>query len=361
MRTVKIHVSHFMISFHMELQVNISVSATLQKFPSNETGWAILTDIQTKIFDIVNFVFLSSIIGWLGIVANVINILVFSRQGLKNTVNISLLGLALADLCSLVTLEWICICRNPLVADADVPWVLSDFMNLTGAWPHVVCGRISSFITVYITAERCLCIIAPLKVKQIVTPARTTVAVCFIYLLNILTLVPEYATAYLGWKFYPNINKTLLSLSYTADRSSVGGLVFFLSSVLGMISFGAVAIFTFILVIKLKQTSEWRKRAVSGKTQSESTVRRENKTVKMIVVIASTLIICYSPGTCLTLTTFIEPEFNLRRRYINLAISLWSTAFVFQTVNSSVNIILYYSMSSYYRVTFHELLGKWSM
>lgn len=316
----------------------------------------ILSDDERRVFEIVNFVIVSSLVSLFGIVANIVNILIFYNQGFNNTVNICFFGLAVSDVCCLISLEWITICMNPLFAKSDIPWISSEVMYLTGAWLHVCFGRITSYITVYITAERCLSIAIPLKVKQIITPARTTIALILIYVMNLMTLVSEYATSYLDWKFIPEVNRTLLAMIFTGSRENVEGLVSVLHSVIGMASFAGVVIFTAILINRLRQTSKWRKKATSEKRQNESISTREKKTVMMIVLIASFLIACYTPGAIIVMTTFIVgPEFNIKGRYVNLCMSTWSVACSFHSINSSVNIFLYYKMSSKYRQTFHEM------
>lgn len=334
----------------------LNVTTSLQERKLTET-WRVLSEEQREIFNTICFAYLSTSIGLFGIKSNIINVIIFAKQGFSNTVNISLLGLAISDLCCLLATEWVGWCFNPLVVSTGPPWIPGEFTYLTGAWPHIVFGRITSYITVYVTAERCLCTIAPLKVKDIITPSRATTVISIIYILNILSLLPEYVTSYFEWKFFQNINRTILTISYTSDREKLAGLVYFLSSLAGILSFVAVIFFTGLLVVKIKQSSKWRKRVTSVGDQSGPMSNRDKKTVKMIVLVAAVLIVCYTPGTALTMTTVVEPEFMVHGLYFNIAIAMWSLAFVFQTVNSSVNIFLYYTMSSKYRQTFYDLFG----
>lgn len=91
----------------------------------------------------------------------------------------------------------------------------------------------------------------------------------------------------------------------------------------------------------------------------ESMSNRDRKTVKMVILIASVLIACYTPGAVIALTTFIVgPEFDVRGKYVNICEAAWSIAYTFQSINSSVNIFLYYSMSSKYKQTFNEIIFK---
>lgn len=310
-----------------------------------------------QIFKIVNCVILSSIIGIFGICANVINIVIFYKRGLNNTVNISLFGIAISDLASLITAEWLNICLNPLVENSDIPMVTAEIQYLTAGWPHVCFTRITCCITVYVTAERCLCISVPLKVKRIFTPWRTKIAICSIYLLMFLCLVPEYATAYFDWAYYQPRNRTLLRLLFTHNRESVLGLVFVLNSTLGLLSFLAVTLCTAILVWKLKVMARWRQNSTFNLDQFCSFSLRDRKTVNMIVLIATILIICYTPGTVFLMITFFVPEFSVVGRYSNVFLAAWTFGLLLEVINSSVNIFLYYKMSTRYRQTFGQILA----
>lgn len=335
-----------------------SAFSAVQRSANVRTKPDILSPAQLEVIHLINFVTLCGIISLFGIVANVISMVIFYRQGFTNTINISFFGLAVSDLCCLVMLLWVGMCLNPFVSRSGVPWVPLEFQYLTGSWPHITCGRITSYITVYITAERCLCIVVPIKIRQITTPMRTTVIVCVIYTVNVVPLIPEYATSYFQWKYFPDMNRTLLSITYTRSRSHVEGLVFFLNSILGSTSFVAVIVFTTILAFKLQSTSKWRSMVTSIGNQQKHLLKRDKKTVKMIVLIASVLIVCYTPGAIISMTTFVEPEFYLGKRYVNICAAMWSFGFMFQAMNSSVNIFLYYKMSSVYRQSFHDLFSK---
>ncbi|CAG5129603.1 unnamed protein product, partial [Candidula unifasciata] len=300
--------------------------------PRNSTNSSeedVLSDLLTVehagMFLLVNVVMVCSVTSFLGIIANAINLAVFVKQGLHNTINICFLGLAISDMCCLLTLLWISICMNPLVISSGVPWVATDFTYLTGAWPHHISGRITSYITVYITAERCLCIIFPLKVRQIMTPTITTVALCLIYIINILMLCPEYVTLYLDWTYFPAYNSTLLAIHYLEGREKASGLVYFLNSASGLIAFVSVAVLTPILAVKLKEASAWRAKSKSANIR-DAMSNRDQKTVKMVVLIATVLIICFTPGVVFGTVTFIEPEFDINKRYANTVASLWTIA-----------------------------------
>ncbi|KAI8784851.1 FMRFamide receptor [Biomphalaria glabrata] len=317
----------------------------------------LITDEEREIYEIVTLVFISSAIGLFGLCANIINVIVFVRQGLNNTVNIGFMGLAISDLLCLVTIEWYCISFNPLFIYSDVIFFPPDVQHLSAGVPHGCFARITAWVTAYITFERCLCITAPLKVKQILTPRRTLLILVAIYFVVMLPLLPEYATAYIGLKYFPFLNKTLYGLMFTPDRYKVDGLSFLLYAILMFVSFVAVIIFTTVLVVKLNQKSQWRQKSTFDSAQSETISRRDRSTMKTVILIASVLIINFSPTVAFFTGVFIVPEFSITGRQRNLFLVSAAFCFIFDTLNSSVTIISYYTMSSKYRQTFHELLS----
>lgn len=314
----------------------------------------VVSDEGCTITEIVNFQCICTTLCIFGISANFINMLIFYTQGFRNTVNIAFFGLAISDLCCLMALLWSSLCLNPVL---NTPWFHLEVMYLTGGWPHICFSRITGFITVYVTAERYLSIALPLKVKHIITRKTTSGILCVIYFINIASLFPEYATSYLGYRFDSFRNETLIGILFTSKRKSLEGVVFVLNSMFGILSFVGVIIFTSLLVSKLGQSSKWRQEVTSTYSKREAMSNREKKTVKMVVLIASILIACYTPGAVIALASFIVgSELSIRGKYSNICKAVYSLAGTFQSINSSVNIFVYYSMSSVYRQTFHEVI-----
>lgn len=339
----------------MELRENLDyVSNNLSLVSGNVHD--LLSDSQLEIFVVINFVFFSGGICLCGAVANCMNIAVFLKQGFSNTINISFFALSISDLCCVLALLWQTIGLNPLVLKAGAMWVPLDFVYLTASWPHNISCRITSYITIFVTLERCLCIALPLKVKNIFTPAKTTVAIVVIFIVNILSLVPEYATSYLAWTYFPESNRTLLAINFKPGREKVVGLVYIMNCTTGIMSFVGIVVITAFLVFKLKEASQWRQEVTSGSQQHGTVSSRDKKTVKIVAALACILICCYTPGMIISMTTFAVPEFDIGRKYSNTFLSMWSIGGMFQALNSSVNIILYYKMSSKYRDTFHQLV-----
>ncbi|KAH9514457.1 hypothetical protein Btru_025308 [Bulinus truncatus] len=208
----------------------------------------LIDDGAKHIYELVNYVIFCNIFSVFGVFSNMANIIVFYRQGLNSTVNISFTGLAVSDLCSLVTLLWFNVCVNPLFVNSGVPMSPSEVQHLTGGFPHACFARITCWITVYVTGERCLCVILPLKVRRIITTRRATSIIVGIYVLMIASLLPEYTTMHIGWKDYPEKNRSLLGLIRTKDNEKVSGLTFLLYAVYILVSAAGFIVPVFFVV-----------------------------------------------------------------------------------------------------------------
>ncbi|XP_005091363.1 free fatty acid receptor 3-like [Aplysia californica] len=311
-----------------------------------------------EIIGTINFVFLCGIISLFGIVANIINIIVFTMQGFAEDINISLLSLAISDLGSLMHLQWFSICLNPWFAQSGIPFRPSEIQSLTAGFPHICFTRITGWITAFVAFERCLCIAIPLKVKSIITRKLVITVNVMVFVIMFLSMIPVYTTAYYDWKFYPDVNRTLLGILYTANKKEVLGISIFFTDFAGPFSsFAIVIVSTVIIRIKLRQKATWRQTASNSAANSSSgeLPKKERKVVAMVTTISIIFIICFTPVSLLHSAEAIEPEFDIIGKYKNLNWILYSFGFLLEAFNSSINIFVYFRMSSKYQEAFRRL------
>ncbi|XP_005110376.1 tachykinin-like peptides receptor 86C [Aplysia californica] len=314
-----------------------------------------------EVFRLVNFVSLYGLVSFFGTVTNVINIAVLVKLGFKDTVNLGLFGLALSDLGCLLTLFWMAICFNPAFAFSPaVPFAPYEVQYLTGGWPHVCFVRTSSWITAFVTFERCLCVTLPFKVKSLVTPKRVVIVLSTIFFLTVASVTPVYYTSRMRWLFYPAYNRTLIGLTFTDNREEVEAVTLILNNFVSPItSFVLVSICTLILVLQLKRKTEWRSKSVAASAKSNDvTSARDKKVVRMVVTMSTVFIITFAPGTLTFLCMALIPEYSIVGRYSNLFNVSFSFVFILESINSSVNLFVFYKMSSRYREVFNAMFLK---
>lgn len=300
---------------------------------------------------VVNFIIICGLIAYFGIIGNVVNLYIFTKQNVDNATNISLSGIAISDTCALLAVIWLGVCVNPLLQNGEV--MFEELEYLTAGWPHCLFARITCIITVFITMERCLCVVIPLKVKNVFTRTRTIVIVLIIFVSQMLTAVPSYYSSYIGWKFITAKNKSVLGLCRIDNWEHVESVSFVLQAIMQAGSFVLLVLFTVILVYNIRKNTKWRIASTST-IQNNTISTRDSKLLRMIVLIAVILILCFTPGMICFVGMIFEPEYTMGGKYDNLFWVTWSVTFIFQTTNSSVNIFVYYIMSSNYRQTFDE-------
>lgn len=128
-------------------------------------------------------------------------------------------------------------------------------------------------------------------------------------------------------------------------------MVYAFHSMVGTLAFGAVIIFTIILIRKLRKKNVWCKLASEYKDKSAALSNKERKTASIVAIIASILIVSYTPSVILMITTFCKLEFSLTGRHHNIFF-IWLYGFLYEAINSSMNIFLYLKMRTNYGQTF---------
>ncbi|RUS69716.1 hypothetical protein EGW08_022523 [Elysia chlorotica] len=294
-----------------------------------------------------------------GVFANIINIVVFCKQGFQDAMTVTLTGLAVADLGIATCAVWLSICYNPLFQQLELPFLPLQIVYLTAGLPRLSCSRVSSWVLALATFERCLCIAMPFKVREIITPGRSLAFVIGVFITMTASVAPIYYTSRTAQKFDEAANRSYLVLSFTEDREKVDAIAFGIGVTFSVCSFVAVAICTAVLVYSLKKTSKWRDSNTSTaqvKKRGAKEISSKNKRAsKMVSLISTIFIVCYLPNTINQLVMSLVPDYAKNGRYINTNQVFWSVGFVAESFNCSVNIFMYYTMSTKFRSTLQSM------
>ncbi|XP_005099018.2 adenosine receptor A1 [Aplysia californica] len=322
--------------------------------PSGSFHENIVSDEQWLIFQVVNIVVICGLVSLFGVASNIINIVVFAKQGFQDSMNISLMGLAVSDLCSLLPMIWLSICLNPLFYNSELPFDPMDLISLTGGMPHITFVKIATIITAFITFERCLCIAIPLKVKTIITPGRTKIIIISIYIAMFAMVVPFCFGNGIESIFDYTTNATVLKATFTAEREELEAITFLFQGIVATtFSFVFVVCCTIVLVVKLNSKTKWRQATAAKSDRAAGGVGvKDQKVVKMVTLIAVIFIVCSLPSTFLFLYMVIDPSFRVDGVYPNMFLVVWSLSSLTEAINSSVNIFVYLKMSSKYQAVF---------
>lgn len=140
------------------------------------------------------------------------------------------------------------------------------------------------------------------------TPKRVSIVVVFTFIILLSSIAPVYMVLRLGWKYFPDRNRTLIGIIYTDDRERVERISYFINNV--FIPFGSfivIAICTIILVAKLRKNAKWRK-ASTISAQADNVSNRNQKVAKMVVMISTLFVVCFFPLSVTFIAMALEPE-----------------------------------------------------
>ena len=315
-------------------------------------------------FILLSIVALTQVISLGGVITNLINIAVFVKLGFNETSNISLLTLALCDLLSTILTIWGTLCITPGFSDAELPFLPTEIAQLTGAGLSMFVLRCTAWVTAFISFERCLCILIPLKVKKWVTPKTTTAVVVTISIATIGPYIGVYWRWIFVWKFLPGRNATVLGVTVVNTpvlilKDKVSNIV--LGLIQPIVAFVTVLVCTVFLVVYLRRSSQWRKSMASaggekaggdnssGFEPKQNISKKEEKVVRLVTSIAAIFIVCYTPNTVMHLNMAIFPSFSLFGQHRNTFLMIYLVSVLANSVSASVNIFIYYNMGTRYR------------
>lgn len=289
-----------------------------------------------------------------GIFTNIINIVVFIRQGSKDRTNTSLLGLAVSDLLSLVTQTWALFCFTDLFSVLDLPFSPKDTTYLIAGWPRLVFTRATTWITAYISLEKCLCVVAPLKVQNLFTRRRTMAYIILVYLLAFASISPVYYTTRFAWVSNSATNKTILSTAFIENRNDFEISSFYINNIIPTAAFVIIICCTVILISEIKRRFQWRKKSAKS-TNARAISQRDLKLIKMVTCLSGVFILCYTPGTLLFVWMLLDSELRIDGGERNLFLLFHSCLYIIEAVNASTSLLVYLTMSSKFLQVFKEL------
>ncbi|GFO06369.1 chemosensory receptor b [Plakobranchus ocellatus] len=129
----------------------------------------ILIDDQFDII-ILFIIYISQLINNCAIIANSLCIAVFLKLGFSEPSNISLTALAVCDFTMAVLYTWGNLCFLLTYHNVPLPFHGANVTYLTGSAQWAFLSSTVAWITAFISFERCLCIMVPLKVRRVITP-----------------------------------------------------------------------------------------------------------------------------------------------------------------------------------------------
>ncbi|GFS22233.1 chemosensory receptor C [Elysia marginata] len=206
-----------------------------------------------------------------GVVANILNIIVFTKIGVKDNVTVSFLALTVSDLTHLVLMSphiVVSTMEHFLVKfGVSIKWLFDPLiLRNPFYWYAFVFYETSILITVYISVVRCACVAMPLKVKTTFTVRRAIIAFITFFLCVALLRVPMFMSRRIVREFDQVSNASRVVYKEIDD----GGLADMVNdivsrNILTWASFIVVIACVVVMVTKLRASARFRSSASASK------------------------------------------------------------------------------------------------
>lgn len=334
---------------------DVSDTTTLAE-PSLTGTDDVISKATRELVETVCFAALTSLICVISVPANVINCLVFCRQGLQERMNVCLFCLALVD-CFYLTCVFTVYSVSVFLRFYDQ--VLSEeysskvFVYFGGALYGF--RTLSHCITMVIALERCVCVVYPLQAANLLQARSMGYLIlsgfllfhgCYLLLPFSYHVVKIVVNEKVEWKFFPtpffeNNRLIVYTLIYTV-----------LGTVLPIVALLTVCLTTFITVVKLRAAMLWRQRTSLMINESHS---QQVALTKMLVIVSCAYILTVAPLVAWQTSFWFVGRCLSTGTCYNLFMALSAVVFTISYLNSCFNIVIYYSRSSRFRVVLVSL------
>lgn len=193
------------------------------------------------------------------------------------------------------------------------------------------------------------------------TKKTTSIIIISIFVFVAITSSPVFAVNHLGLKFFPHRNRTLLGLVSTKHRLIVESITFVINNqLLPFAAFVVIITCTIVLVLKLYSRNKWRLTSAIT-SQSHNISSRNENVAKMVTMISAMFIACFIPISINFLIISTIPGFTIDGVNRNMVMLIGALGLILESINSSMNIFIYYHMSSKFREVFRGLFCGYKM
>nr|XP_032513978.1 sex peptide receptor isoform X1 [Danaus plexippus plexippus]XP_032513979.1 sex peptide receptor isoform X1 [Danaus plexippus plexippus] len=322
--------------------------------------------------------YIALVICIIGSATNSINITVLSRREMISSTNSILTGLAVADL--LVMLEYIPYALHmnikigPQVNKNTYAWTV--FVYFHSIFSQIF-HTISIWLAVTLAVWRYVAIAFPQKNRTWCSKRNTTLAIVSAYVMCpflclpiyfAMNIVPSEVTPHNNTEFAEDLllphNRTVYVLEMSKNKELVTAIMWIYSVILKLVPSIALSVLSTCLISKLTTTEQRRqkllKRSTVGPNEpekqclaDESAARRSSRTdrtTRMLLAVLGLFLSTEVPQGLLGLASALAPDF------FKSCYSMFGDLMdVLALFTSSVNFVLYCSMSRQFRCTFSRL------
>ena len=342
-------------------------SLTLDQATENTTSKGkIVSDSVREKFELIVGYWIVFFLSVLGAVTNCLTMIVFIRQGFRDSVNVSLFSIAVWDQIK---------CLAGVVYRLHGPIGLVDPVSgifwKWATWPVLIylpifAGYVSYGMATYVSIERCLSVSWPLKIRFLVNPRLTTgfmVGLSIIIFGSFSPVIFVYEVEYTFNSHYnTSIPRVAAGSLYFARDGFILKMYKYLGIIYPAIFCTVMTVCSVIIILRLRRSSANfrpdRRKNGGRETAGAASVNmtpREVKVTRMLLVVIFVYLMDFFPRLCIYVASLIEPEFFVYRRLHNLMQITSNTVWVLDFLNASINFFIFMNMSTNFKTTFYEI------
>ncbi|GFO27951.1 chemosensory receptor a [Plakobranchus ocellatus] len=299
-----------------------------------------------------------------GHLANVVNIAIFLKSGIKDSVTTLLCSLAVSDLSFLVLIIPFVTSYITLHFAPNWVWPINrNIMFLAFQWPAFTFYDFSCYISVATGVTRCACVAMPLRFKSVFTKSRTVKLVIALFMVAVLLRMPVLTIYNIVLRQNPSTYSTDPNLVHSYKEILVKVNDILNRQSMPYINFIIMIACVIILTTKLHEATRVRRSHAAHSHTTRSTRHisdlkqpdaqrmsaKDIKVVQSVVLVCSIFVISQLPFSVFSTARLIEPEFDDKGYYHYLFAVCTVFSYTCYFLNASVNIFVYYRYNSKYR------------
>ena len=292
--------------------------------------------------------------GIVGTLGNILILVVYSKLGFQETVHISYVALAVSDLCTVfVTMVYASL--NHFV-DENVlkgyhlkgDW--GRIVDIVGAVPHLAFSRTTALITAWVSLERCVLVLYPIKAKVMITRtiSRAVVVSCFLLGCGPMSLFVSAAS----FDYQSVVFDMASPMSWIA--TALYGFIY------PILTWTTVTICTILLTLKLRQSARFRNLNSSGTPSPGSDQHqmspREMRLIRTVIAVATVFILFSFPLSAQAVSVMAVYEYSLVGSLQYLFRTITMVCLLLSQINSSVNIVVFTVLGSRFRAALFKMM-----
>lgn len=280
-------------------------------------------------------------------------------QSLKDRINLCLFSLAAADAGYLLALfAYKSFSLLSLVSpNLGAYWKIRSLNTVIGVYWGF--SSTSNVLTMIVALERCLCVVSPFKSKKILKTRvmAVLILVVYVFILGSSGIFNSKFDVGTMVDVKTNLSKYYAALSpfYLENKFFVDLVYNYLLAIaVPFTSLVIVIISTFITVVKLRLSMEWRR----DRANLSSVEKKENAVTRMLVIVCYVYVVCVTPSVLNAFIVQTVPDYLPTGRYSNLFYVVVAFMHLLTAINSSCTFFIYYFRGSKFRSTLQSLCHR---